>query len=117
MKISVLGMGGVGYSVANILGAAEHDVIGLDINPEVLENPRTDKGTKRFIERYRKTISKHLVLTTDYKDTKGSDMAISLVNTGFSVNESLSLGTLTVGNLTKRNASMPPISFLLLTSS
>lgn len=83
MKVSVLGMGGVGYAVANILAASEIETIGVDIDSKAIEHPRTDKSTRDFIERHQKTIEQHLVLTMDYEKTRDSHIGISLVNTDF----------------------------------
>ncbi len=83
MKISVIGIGGVGYSMTNILAAAGFNAIGVDIDPKVLESPSADASVIRFIKRYKSKIKENLILTTDYSQITGSEFAIVVVNTDF----------------------------------
>lgn len=83
MKIAVLGMGGVGYAIANLLAAVEHHVIGVDIDAQVVKHPRADASVQRLREFYKPTIDAHLTLTTEYQLTENSDMAISCISAGF----------------------------------
>lgn len=81
-KIAVIGLG-VGYGIACIYASRGYPTVGLDINPEVIKNPRLDKSEIAFIKNYKEYIDESLKLTTDYKDISGSDFVFIVVNTDF----------------------------------
>jgi len=79
----VIGLG-VGYAYACSLAEAGYEVVGIDINPDVVKNPRRDASVTRLLEdsnRMRK-IREHLILTTDYDKILGSSLVIICVSTG-----------------------------------
>src|SRR3989304_3042399 len=83
MKISVIGLGGIGYSWAVLLASTDYKVLGVDINPEVIKDPREDESVKEVISKNKAKIKKNLKLTTDYQEIKDSKIIFCTVNAWF----------------------------------
>lgn len=80
MKITVLGCG-LGYSLSCVLGAHGHDVVGIDINPKALENPRLDEGMKQYVKQHEKKLLKNVRFVTNYSFIKDRDLIFIFVAT------------------------------------
>jgi nucleotide sugar dehydrogenase len=82
-KIAVIGLG-VGYALSCALAEAGYEVVGVDVNPDVVRNPRRDASVARLLQHHKilQRIREHLVLTTDYNKILGSSFIIICVSTG-----------------------------------
>jgi len=83
MKVSVIGLGGIGYSWAVLLASIDYKVVGIDINPNVIKNPRADKSVRELFAKHENKIKKNLKLTTNYKEIKDCELIFCTVNAGF----------------------------------
>jgi UDPglucose 6-dehydrogenase len=83
LKVSVIGLG-VGYALACCLAEAGYETVGIDIDPKVVVNPRSDASVGRLLARkgVRKRIQQNLRLTTNYSAIRGSRFVIVCVSTG-----------------------------------
>lgn len=83
MKVSVVGLG-VGYALACCLSEAGHQTIGVDVDPKVVANPRSDASVRRLLARrgVKNRVRRVLRLTTDYSAIRGSRFVIVCVSTG-----------------------------------
>jgi UDPglucose 6-dehydrogenase len=83
LKVSVIGLG-VGYALACCLAEADYQTVGIDADPKVVANPRSDASVGRLLARkgVKKRIQQNLKLTTDYSTIKGSRFVIICVSTG-----------------------------------
>lgn len=83
LKVSVIGLG-VGYALACCLAEAGYETFGIDVNPKVVANPRSDASVGRLFSRkgVRRRIQQNLKLTTDYSAIRGSRFVIVCVSTG-----------------------------------
>lgn len=79
-KIAVLGCG-LGYSLSCILGAHGHDVVGVDINPIALKNPRLDEGMKQHISQHQTAIKRNVSFTTNYNKIDDRELIFIFVAT------------------------------------
>ncbi|MEM2139811.1 nucleotide sugar dehydrogenase [Nitrososphaera sp.] len=82
MKISIVGLG-VGYSLAVSLAAIGIKTVGVDINPNIVKNPRYDSTIAALRRKYSKQVKKNLKLTTSYDEIDGSDLVLMVVNTDY----------------------------------
>lgn len=75
---------GVGYALACCLAEAGYQTVGVDVDPKVIANPRSDASVGRLFARkgVRKRIQQNLKLTTDYSAIRGSGFVIVCVSTG-----------------------------------
>ncbi|MCW3975547.1 MAG: nucleotide sugar dehydrogenase [Candidatus Bathyarchaeota archaeon] len=81
MKIAVIGLG-VGYALSCCLAEVGHDTIGIDIDPNIVKQPREDPSIKKLLLKKNKVIERNLKLSTDYSKIKGCKIAIICVSTG-----------------------------------
>lgn len=83
LKVSVIGLG-VGYALSCALAQTGYQVVGLDLNPEIVERPRRDKSLDRLLRdsRIASVVRKNLHPTTDYRKIAGSDIVMICVSTG-----------------------------------
>ena len=83
MTVSVVGLG-VGYALACCLAEASYQTVGIDIDPKIVANPRSDASVGRLLARkgVRKRIQQNLTLTTNYSAIRGSRFVIVCVSTG-----------------------------------
>lgn len=83
LKVSVIGLG-VGYALACCLAEAGYQTMGVDVDPKVVANPRSDPSVGRLFARkgVKKRIQQNLKLTTDYSMIRGSRFVIVCVSTG-----------------------------------
>ena len=84
IKVGVLGLG-VGYALACCLAEAGYRTVGIDMNPQVVANPRLDPSVKRLLQydkRHRKRIDRNLRLSTDYGELSECDHVTVCVSTG-----------------------------------
>lgn len=81
MKIAVLGLG-VGYALSCAIAETGHDVVGIDIDPEVVKNPRCDKSVATLLKRAGNRINQRLELTTDNEAVLGCETVVVCVSTG-----------------------------------
>lgn len=82
MKVSVVGLG-VGYSLAVSLASIGIKTVGIDINPNIVKNPRYDATIAMLRRKYSKQVKKNLKLTTSYDEIEGSDLVLMVVNTDY----------------------------------
>jgi len=82
-KVGVIGLG-VGYALSCALAEAGFDTIGLDINPEVVKNPRRDPSVEKLLsdKETRIRIEKKLKLTASYSAMADRNYIILCVSTG-----------------------------------
>ncbi len=82
-RISVIGLG-VGYALACVLARAGFQVVGVDVNPQVVAKPRRDKSLDILLndETSKVIVEKNLRLTTTYGNIEGSEIIIICVSTG-----------------------------------
>lgn len=75
---------GVGYALACCLAEAGYQTLGIDVDPKVVANPRSDASVGRLFARkgVKKRIQQNLKLTTDYSAIRGSRFVIVCVSTG-----------------------------------
>lgn len=81
LKIAVLGLG-VGYALSCALAEAGYYVLAIDVNAEVIKNPRRDKSVDFLIDKARKRIEEHIEFTTHYQGILNCDPIIVCVGTG-----------------------------------
>lgn len=84
MKISVIGAGYVGLSLAVLL-SRKHEVVALDVIPEKVDmiNRRISPIADRDIENYFSSEKLNLLATLDYEDCKASDYFIIATPTDY----------------------------------
>ncbi len=75
---------GVGYALACCLAEAGYETVGVDVDPKVVANPRSDASVGRLFARkgVKKRIQQNLKPTTDYSAIRGSRFVIVCVSTG-----------------------------------
>jgi UDPglucose 6-dehydrogenase len=83
LKVSVIGLG-VGYALVCCLAEAGYQTVGVDVDPKVVANPRSDASVGRLLARkgVKERIRQNLKLTTDYSTIEGSKFVIVCVSTG-----------------------------------
>jgi UDPglucose 6-dehydrogenase len=79
----VIGLG-VGYALACCLAEAGYQTMGIDVDPKVVANPRSDASVGRLFARkgVKKRIQRNLKLTTNYSAIRGSRFVTVCVSTG-----------------------------------
>ena len=83
-KVGVIGLG-VGYALACCLAEAGYETVGIDIDPEVVANPRIDPSVERlrkYDSKHRNNIDRLLQLSTDYVKLSNCDYVTVCVSTG-----------------------------------
>ena len=83
MRVAVIGLG-VGYALACCLSEAGYHTIGIDVNPDIVANPREDASVRRLLKNKgaRKRIRENLTLTTDYSSVQTCSFIVVCVSTG-----------------------------------
>lgn len=81
MKVAVLGLG-VGYTLCCALAETGHDVMGVDVNQNIVKNPRRERSVETLLEKAGGIIRKHLTLTTDANAITTCETIIVCVGTG-----------------------------------
>jgi nucleotide sugar dehydrogenase len=83
LKVSVIGLG-VGYALACCFAEAGYKTVGVDIDQNVVANPRSDASVGRLLAQkdVKARIHRNLKLTTDYSAIAGSSFVIVCVSTG-----------------------------------
>ena len=82
-KIGVVGLG-VGYALSCALAEAGYMTVGLDINPDVVANPRRDLSIESLLSNKasRRRIERNLKLTSSYGEMADCPYVIICVSTG-----------------------------------
>ena len=83
LKIGVVGLG-VGYALSCALAEAGYATVGLDINPDVVADPRRDPSIESLLSNRaaRRRIEKNLKLTSSYDEIANCSYVIVCVSTG-----------------------------------
>jgi UDPglucose 6-dehydrogenase len=83
LKIGVVGLG-VGYALSCALAEAGYTTVGLDINPDVVADPRRDPSIQSLLSNRaaRRRIEKNLKLTSSYDEIANCSYVIVCVSTG-----------------------------------
>ena len=83
MKVGVVGLG-VGYALSCALAEAGYTTVGLDINPDVVADPRRDPSIQSLLSNRaaRRRIEKNLKLTSSYDEIANCSYVIVCVSTG-----------------------------------
>ena len=83
MRVAVIGLG-VGYALACCLSEAGYNTVGIDVNPDIVTNPREDASVSRLMKnrRARKRILQQLTLTTNYSSVQACSFIVVCVSTG-----------------------------------
>lgn len=83
MRVAVIGLG-VGYALACCLAEAGYRTVGIDINPDVVTNPRKDASVFRLLRKRgaRRRIERNLTLSTDTHSVANCPFIIICVSTG-----------------------------------
>ena len=94
MKISIVGLGFVGLSLASVLSSRGHNILGVDIDEEKCKKIR--KGISPFFEPeleklLKQGLKKKLKICTDFSSIKNSDIIFVTVGTPQKSNGSIDL--------------------------
>ena len=94
MKISIVGLGFVGLSLASVLSSRGHNILGVDIDEEKCKKIR--KGISPFFEPeleklLKQGLKKKLKICTDFSSIKNSDIIFVTVGTPQKSNGSINL--------------------------
>jgi len=83
LKVGVVGLG-VGYALSCALAEAGYTTVGLDINPDVVADPRRDPSIQSLLSNRaaRRRIEKNLKLTSSYDEIANCSYVIVCVSTG-----------------------------------
>ena len=117
MKISIIGLGFVGLSLASVLAAKGNNILGIDIDKNKCKN--IQKGISPFFEPELEKLlkiglRKKLVINSDFSLMKNSDMIIVTVGTPQRSNGSIELSMIknaikSIGKILKNETKNPII--------